>query len=163
MQGQKVKPHISTSTYLLPSRQRQIEGVLHGKRNQIFTMNFLKNNILVVLAVVAVAGAGSSYYFYNQFETIKQNPQAVTQKENDILVAKLGQLMVLPDEQPTIATVADPEKLKDQPFFANAKKGDRVFIFTNAKKAVLYDEVANKIVEVAPINIGSTDKTSITK
>lgn len=118
-------------------------------------MSFLRKNITLVLLVIALAGAGSAYYFYNQFEQLKQNPQALTDKENTTLVAKLGQLMVLPDgEEPTIATVADPSKLKDQPFFAKAKTGDRVFIYTNAKKAILYDEVGNKIVEVAPINIG---------
>jgi len=118
-------------------------------------MNFLRKNITLVLLVIALAGAGSAYYFYNQFEQLKQNPQALTDKENTTLVAKLGELMVLPqNEQPTIATVADPSKLKDQPFFANAKTGDRVFIYTNAKKAILYDETNNKIIEVAPINIG---------
>ena len=123
-------------------------------------MGFLKNNVVPVLAIMAVAGVGSSYYFYNQYQTIKANPQAVTDAQNKTLVAKLSQLILLPDEQPTIATVADPSKLKDQPFFTKAKTGDRVFIFTNAKKAILYDEVANKIVEVAPINIGAQKSTT---
>jgi hypothetical protein len=120
-------------------------------------MNFIRKNISLVLLVIALVGAGTSYYYYNQFEQLKANPQAVSDKENQQLVAKLGQLMVLPtNEQPTIATVADPSKLQDQPFFANAKTGDRVFIYTNAKKAILYDEQSNKIVEVAPINIGNS-------
>src|SRR5258708_39731841 len=123
-------------------------------------MNFLRKNTTLVLLVVALAGAGTAYYYYNQFEQLKQNPQALTDKENATLVAKLGQLIELPtNELPTIATVADPSKLKDQPFFANAKTGDRVFIYTNAKKAILYDETNNKIIEVAPINIGSKDQT----
>ena len=120
-------------------------------------MNFITKNIVAVLVVVALGSAGSAYYFFNQYQVLKQNLQAVTEKENSLLVAKLGQLIVLPkDEQPTIATVADPSKLKDQPFFANAKTGDKVFIYTNAKKAILYDEAANRIIEVAPINIGET-------
>ncbi len=113
------------------------------------------------MVVIALAGAGSGYYFYHQYQVLKANPQAVTDKENAALVAKLGQLILLPaNEQPTIATVADPSKLTDQPFFANAKTGDRVFIYTNAKKAILYDEVANKIIEVAPINIGASATTT---
>ena len=124
-------------------------------------MNFLQKNVVAILAVLAIAGAGSGYYFFNQYQTLKQNPQAITDKENTALVAKLGLLIELPtNEQPTIATVADPSKLKDQPFFANAKTGDRVFIYTNAKKAILYDEAANKIVEVAPINIGANKTTT---
>jgi hypothetical protein len=124
-------------------------------------MNLIQKNVMALLVVVALASAGSGYYFYSQYQTIKSNPQAVTEKDNAVLVAKLGQLIALPtNEQPTIATVADPSKLKDQPFFANAKTGDRVFIYTNAKKAILYDEVANKIIEVAPINIGNNTGSS---
>lgn len=126
-------------------------------------MNFFMKNIIAVLVVVAISGAASGYYFYDQYQTLKANPQAITDKENKDLVARLGQLMVLPDnEQPTIATVADPSKLKDQAFFANAKKGDRVFIYTNAKKAILYDEIANKIIEVAPVNIGNSTNSGNT-
>ena len=67
-------------------------------------------------------------------------------------------MIVLPeDEIPTVATVSDPEKLKEQPFFSDAKKGDKVLIYANAKKAILYDPMANKIVTVAPINIGPED------
>ncbi len=59
--------------------------------------------------------------------------------------------MVLPDEQPTVATVTDPEKLQSQEFFRQAKAGYKVLIFTAAKKAVLYDPVGNRIVEVGPL------------
>ncbi|OGN17447.1 MAG: hypothetical protein A3F48_04405 [Candidatus Yanofskybacteria bacterium RIFCSPHIGHO2_12_FULL_41_9] len=65
-------------------------------------------------------------------------------------------MLVLPtDEQPTVATVTDLEALKGQPFFLNAKIGYKVLIYTKAKKAILYDPQARKIVEVAPINLGN--------
>jgi hypothetical protein len=87
---------------------------------------------------------------------LKQNPQAVAQKETEALVAKVGKLVVLPaGETPTIATVSDPEALKDQAFFASAVKGDKVLIYTTAKKAILYSVSMNKIIEVAPLNIGN--------
>ena len=64
--------------------------------------------------------------------------------------------MVLPeDEEPSVATVADPEQLAGQPFFSKAKKGDKVLIYTNAQKAILYDPVAKKIIDIAPLNIGN--------
>ncbi|MBP9669332.1 MAG: hypothetical protein KBE09_03515 [Candidatus Pacebacteria bacterium] len=70
----------------------------------------------------------------------------------DDLVAEVGRLIVLPEnEVPTVATVTEPEKLKDQLFFANAKMGDKVLLYTEAKKAYLYDPVAKKLIEVAPI------------
>lgn len=111
---------------------------------------------LVVLAVLFVGSAATAGYFYNEFQTLKADPQAQAQKEADALVAKVGALIVLPaDEKPTVATVQDPEKLKEQAFFANAKTGDKVLIYTTAKKAILYSPTENKIVEVAPVNIGA--------
>src|SRR3990170_2816002 len=42
-------------------------------------------------------------------------------------------------------------KLDDQPFFAKAKVGDKVLLFTQAKKAILYDPIGNVVVEVGPL------------
>ena len=121
-------------------------------------MNF-KKHIVTILVVAVVAAGGSTYYFYNEVSALKKDPNKTAREETDSLVARVGKLIVLPEgETPTIATVADPEKLKDQPFFARAKTGDKVLIYTNAKKALLYDAVNNKIVEVAPINIGQNQK-----
>ena len=77
-----------------------------------------------------------------------------TSNSEDALISKLKELIILPeDEKPTIATVSDPEQLKNQAFFVKAKKGDKVIIYAKARKAILYDPEANKIVEVAPINL----------
>lgn len=74
--------------------------------------------------------------------------------EAKILAKRVGELMFLPqDELPTIATVSDPDALKNQSFFIDAKKGDKVLIYSNAKKAILYDPVANKIITIAPVNL----------
>ncbi len=83
---------------------------------------------------------------------------ATNAKRNQELIREISALIVLPaDETPTIATVTDLSKLRNQPFFTNAKTGDRVFIYTKAKKAILYDPIQKKIVEVAPLNIGNVD------
>ncbi len=82
-------------------------------------------------------------------------------EENQALLKAVGRLLILPtDEQPTIATVADLSKLKGQAFFANAKLGDKVLIYTNAKKAILYRPSEDKIIELAPLNIGSSTAAS---
>lgn len=112
--------------------------------------------LIIVLLAVAGLGSGAAYYFYAKFNQLKFNPQKLVQEESKSLIEQVGRLILLPtDEQPTIATVADPDRLKDQAFFANAKRGDKVLIYTNARKAILYDPIANKIVEVAPLNIGT--------
>jgi isopentenyl diphosphate isomerase/L-lactate dehydrogenase-like FMN-dependent dehydrogenase len=75
------------------------------------------------------------------------------QKDLEMTIKMVGKHLVLPtNETPTMATVSDPEKLKDQAFFANAKKGDKVLIYANSQKAILYDPESDRIVEVAPIN-----------
>jgi|SRR3989338_4062746 len=51
-----------------------------------------------------------------------------------------------------LATVSDPEILRGQPFFAKAKKGDKVLIYPQSKKAVLYNPSIKKVIEIAPIN-----------
>ncbi|MEJ0021752.1 MAG: hypothetical protein WDN47_04220 [Candidatus Doudnabacteria bacterium] len=113
---------------------------------------------VMTLAVLLLLGAvGTAGFFYKQLTDIKKDPNKVAADETNATISAIGKLIVLPtDEQPTLATVTDPSKLADQPFFASAKMGDKVLIYTNAKKAILYDPVANKIVEVAPINIGNT-------
>lgn len=93
--------------------------------------NILKRKISTVffplLALIAVIFAG---YFYVQLHTLQQNPQITSQKEIDTLMAKISALIVLPTgETPTIATVSDPEALKDQSFFTNAQKGDKISEF----------------------------------
>ena len=112
--------------------------------------------ILGILAVLLVLAIGSAAYFYQQLANLKNNPQKIAQEEATDLVNRLGKLIVLPEgEQPTVATVNDLGPLKSQPFFAKAKLGDKVFIFTQSKKAILYDPISNKIVEIAPLNIGN--------
>ncbi len=79
-------------------------------------------------------------------------PKEMVEKEASDLVAEVGKLILLPkDEVPTIATVTDPSKLADQAFFANAKAGDKVLLYTKARKAYLYDPIARRLIEVAPI------------
>ncbi|MBX4197981.1 hypothetical protein KW782_01460 [Candidatus Parcubacteria bacterium] len=77
-----------------------------------------------------------------------------TQQQAALVVKAVGQLMVLPQgEEPTVATVSDPEALKEQTFFTKAKKGDKVLIYSKAQRVILYDPVADKIIDVAPLNI----------
>ena len=123
---------------------------------QIPNTSKTKRTMVLVLVLVVLASLGAAYYFYKQARELKQNPQKIAEEEVRSVLERVGQLIVLPEgETPTVATVADPEKLKDQAFFAHAKVGYKVLIYTNAKKAILYDPQANKIVEVAPLNIGN--------
>lgn len=79
----------------------------------------------------------------------------MTKEETDNLVREVAKLMDLPTgEAPTVATVLDKEKLKDQSFFKNAENGDKILIYTGANKAILYRPDTHKIIEVLPLTVG---------
>jgi hypothetical protein len=116
----------------------------------------MRKNALSVAIIIAVLAIATSLYFYSELRSLKTDPAKISAEEVQKLVSKVGEIIVLPQgETPTVATVTDPEALRSQAFFAQAAKGDKVLLFTNARKAILYRPDTNKIVEVAPINIGS--------
>jgi hypothetical protein len=76
-------------------------------------------------------------------------PADMTEAE---IIAKVDSLMLLPQgETPTLAKVTDLAALSGQIFFAHAKVGDIVLMYSKASRAVLYDPAVNKIIEVGPI------------
>lgn len=119
--------------------------------------------LFVVIAVIVLVVAGVGVYFYQQYnhtQKLLKNPTLAAQDEQKTLIEKVGKLIELPTgEEPTIATVSDVAKLQGQAFFAKAKNGDKVLIYSKAKKAVLYDPNANKIIEVGPINLGNQSRS----
>jgi hypothetical protein len=116
----------------------------------------------LIFLIVILCGA-TGYFFY-QYRLLSKNPaaavQASVQKETDKLVKEVGKLMILPkDETPTVATITDIDKLKDQQFFKDAKNDNKVLIYPNAKLAIIYDPKSNLIVNVGPINFSQQEAT----
>lgn len=125
-------------------------------------LDFLPFNqkfLIPAVAILALALAGGGYYFWSQYQkdqAVSANPRQQTAEEVRKLVLEVGKIMDLPTgEDPTVATITDITKLSDQPFFAKGKNGDKVLIYTNAKRAILYDPASKKVLDVAPINIGT--------
>jgi len=128
--------------------------------NRIKGVEINKERIIVLLIVIVLLISGGFVYYNNQKklqdtqETISLSEQR--EKENSELIEKVGKLILLPtNEQPTIATITDKSQLSTQPFFNNAVDGDKVLVYANAKKAILYRPSTDKIIEVAPVNITS--------
>ena len=114
----------------------------------------LKSLGVVLLFVIAVLAIIGGYYYYDKYQKVLKDPQIITRQETEWLVSRGSILMQLPqDETPSIATVIDKDKLKDQPFFKECENGDKVLIYTKAKKAILYRPSANKVIEVTPLSI----------
>lgn len=117
--------------------------------------------LLFILAVIGVSGFMTYNYIQDQNAKIERlsDPQQAAKDEAAKVKDLVAALADVPaDETPTIATVNDASKLKGQAFFKNAENGDKVLIFTKEKKAYLYRPSTNKIIEVAPVNIGDNEK-----
>jgi hypothetical protein len=121
--------------------------------------NAKKSNFTgLIIFVLIVVILGLAWYFL----MVKgQKPVAIapqvpaqdqTKQEVQSLVASVGKLMVLPSEEPLVATIDDPAALqKEQPFYAGSEKGDKLLIFFQARKAVIYNPARNVIVNAGPI------------
>lgn len=137
---------------------------LKGETKLANLKKFNNKRFIALIALLVIAGFGAAGgYYYNKYNISQKevkrlsDPQEAAKAQVSDAVTKIGRLVDLPSgETPTLATVADPTKLKDQAFFTNAKVGDQVLIYTQAKKAILYRPSTNKIVEIAPVNIGTS-------
>jgi hypothetical protein len=131
-----------------------------------FSSKFLQ--IALWIIVIAALFFGSFYYIQyksaqKEIQTIKTNSNTIQKTaaaQTQELIDKVGKLMELPKETPTIAVIVDASKLKNQPFFANGKNGDKILIYTAAGKAILYRESLNKIVDIAPVSIGTSSASA---
>lgn len=115
--------------------------------------------VVIIIAVLAATGCVFMYLKYSSAQnkikdlTDPQAQQEMAKKEAQTLVAKVGKLIMLPaGEEPTIATVTDVDALKkEQPFYRDAQNGDKVIIYMQAKKAIIYNEARDILVNVGPI------------
>lgn len=117
-----------------------------------------RNLKILVLALALIIAIGTSLYFYNKYQQSQEqlkNPQSALQAQTQDLVDQVSKHTELPKGSPTVATVSDVSKLSTQTFFVNAKNGDKVLIYADSKKAILYRPSEDKIINIAPLNVNS--------
>lgn len=136
-------------------------------------MNILQKSIPLFI-MLALVGLGTGGYFYFQYQKTQKELQAIkidqttvknaTEQEVKNLVDEVGNMIVLPTgEEPTVAAITDIAQFRDQPFFKNAKNGDKVIIYLNSNRAILYDPIVKKVIDVAPVNIGTPSAQQATQ
>lgn len=129
-----------------------VNGGGSKKKNTLLISSFL------TLFLLFVAASGVAAYFYFQYK----NAPVTKTAEDELAQIKnsVGKLMELPDETPTLATINDKSKLEKSPFFDRAENGDKVLLYTNAKKAILYRPSTGKIIDVTTINVADSKATA---
>lgn len=140
------------------NRPTTVIPVVRPKRKSGFMKRRRK---LLFFAFILLLAIGSAVFFYTKYQDSQyklNNPEIVARAETESLVVKVGKLVELPsDEEPTVATVSDVSKLSSQTFFASAKNGDKVLIYSKARKAVLYRPSQNIVINVAPLNVNDAN------
>lgn len=114
---------------------------------------------LAALLVIVLGGFGWSFWQYRvaQKQVTKlstlEGQMAQAKDEKNQLMNDIKKLIKLPDgEEPTIVSITDVDKLKEKhDFFKDAKNGNVLLIYANAKKAIIYDKEAKQIVNVGPL------------
>jgi len=132
----------------------------------------VKNLLLIAIGFLFIVFL--VVYFLIARQSDQANPDVALQKETKALTDRIGRFMELPaDEQPTLATVTDNEKLKGQTFFTHAQNGDKLLVYPKAKKAILYRPSTKKVIEVSnlissegsqgqpPADINSNDEINL--
>lgn len=106
--------------------------------------------LLTLIILVLIAG----YFLINYQKTKKllDNPTVKAAQELEKIINNIDKFMELPKgETPSMYGVADKSKLPNQNFYKKAENGDKVLIYLQAKKAILYRPSTNKVIEVGPI------------
>lgn len=119
---------------------------------------FNKKNLIPFIAIIIVAGSGIGIYLYSRvgigFDLGLTNTKTEnTAIEAERVIKQVGEIYLLPDEIPTLATVSDKNQLVDQIFFKNSENGDKVLIYKTAGIAILYRPSIGKIINVGPVNL----------
>ena len=110
-------------------------------------MNNRKFVTILLIVLVVILGI----YFYNQFYDFSLKKD---NHNNTSIVSRVSELYLLPDSEPIIATVSDPSIT----FFKSSMKGDKVLLFPNNGKAVLYRPSINKIIDIVLIKNENQNK-----
>ena len=118
------------------------------------------NNTTILLTLIFVILAFSAVFFYKKSmhadkklpqqpaptKTIKINP-------NQDLLSDLDKRLILPKGDSIIFNLSDLASLTNQPFFNGSKPTDKLILFQEEKKAVLYDPIAKQIINIGPLVI----------
>lgn len=118
-------------------------------------MPFSQFYIVPILFIVGLITLVLCVYFFVQYQRtqalLNRPSELVKQQGDEILQIISPVIHISQNETPTIATVADKNKLTSQPFFERAENGDKVLIFRSSNTVVLYRPTLKKVIAVSTI------------
>ena len=108
---------------------------------------------LIALVVLGIVGYLAYGYVSTRNELKRLTDEKAASKSEIVRITELaGKVLQLPaDDIPVLATVNDAIKLNNP----EAQNGDEMVIYGRSSKAILYRPSTKKIIQYAPINLGT--------
>lgn len=118
------------------------------------TLTLKPKPVIISLTAVTAIAIGLGIYFFIQYQQAMANdPRA----EATRITNHISSVIKLPDEDPTIATVVDKEKLDNPALSARAEDGDKILIFSESGQLILYRDAEKKVVDLMTIQTETED------
>lgn len=124
---------------------------------------------LIVLALLALLVVSDMRR--REAEKRMMDPSAVKNQANQEqnreaakrIIERVRKLYMVPEgQEPTVATIVDVNQLRARnAFYAKAKNGDHLIVTTD--RAILYDPIADKIIDVVPVQVQAAAGASSSK
>jgi len=131
-----------------PVASEPLRPVDNGLRKKLILV-VTRRNAIIALAVILVLSIGLISLSHRAHNSSQQAAAGKVQK----VVAEVGKLVLLPSGQvPTVAIIKNTSELQNQSFYTNARNGDYVLVYPQAKKAILYRPSINRVIEYSSTN-----------
>jgi hypothetical protein len=113
---------------------------------------------LLVLLFLGLAGA-AGYFFWQYKKAVNDTSASAALVEAEKITEKIKNLIELPKEVPVVTEITDREKLQNQTFFTNAQNGDKILMYIQSQKIILYRPSLNEITGTASLFSESASET----
>lgn len=109
--------------------------------------------IIIAIALLIILIGGSFLAYQRTKKTDDLNNVAV-------IIEKVSRHYKLPEsEEPALATVTDKSKIST-PFLNSAENGDKLLIYQDAKKIIIYRPSIDRIIDTGPVSIAPLEQTN---
>lgn len=128
-------------------KKKHMDEIQKKQKNKRKYVSYAAAIAGIVLLFVAI---GIAVYYHKQYKNVVTNKP---ESEIENIVKVISSVVDLPlGEVPTLATVTDKEKVKNQPFFNKAENGDKVLIYANSKKAYLFRPSTKRVIDMTTLS-----------
>lgn len=107
---------------------------------------------IFALLLLSALGFGG-FFFYKYQDALQREPN----RESQRITQAIEKVVALPDEEPVLSTVQDKSKLTNTALRVRAENGDKLLIYSKAKRLIIYRPSTKKVVDMLTIQGAPSD------